>query len=80
MSEQQFSDLAVIAMYYSEGLEVDVDEICQQAFVKAHLRRLFQASLFSLNRRVKKETNNYRCCTVLLVFNNSVLNLTNLYL
>ena len=43
MSEERFSDLAVIAMYYSEIF--DVDEICQ-AFVKAHPRRLFQANLF----------------------------------
>ena len=43
MSEERFSDLAVIAMYYSERF--DVDEICQ-AFVKAHPRRLFQANLF----------------------------------
>ena len=38
-----FSDLAVIAMHYSERFEVD--EIFE-AFVKAHLRRLFQANLF----------------------------------
>ena len=33
-----------------------------------------------LKRRVIKETKNYHCCTVLLVLNNSVSNLTNLYL
>ena len=33
-----------------------------------------------LSRRVKKETKIYRCCTVLLVLNNTVSNLTNLYL
>ena len=44
--EEQFSDLAVIATRYSERFEVEVDEICQQAFVMAHPRRLFQASLF----------------------------------
>jgi len=43
MSEERFSDLAVIAMHYSERFEVD--QICQ-AFVKAHPRRLFQANLF----------------------------------
>ena len=43
MSEERFSDLAVIAMHYPERLEVD--EICE-AFVKAHLIRLFQATLF----------------------------------
>ena len=43
MSEERFSDLAVIAMHYPERFEVD--EICE-AFVKAHPRRLFQASLF----------------------------------
>ena len=42
MLEARFSDLAVIAMYYPERFEVD--EICQQAFVKAHPRGLFQAS------------------------------------
>ena len=46
MSQEGFSDLSVIAMYYSERFEVEVDEICQEAFVKAHPRKLFQASLF----------------------------------
>ena len=45
MPEERFSDLAVIATHYSARFEVEVDEICQKAFVKAHLRRLFQASL-----------------------------------
>ena len=40
MSEERFSDLAVIAMYYSERFEVEVDE------VKAHPRKLLQAGLF----------------------------------
>ena len=73
--EEQFSDIALprIATYYSEKFEVEVDEICQQAFVKAHPRRLFQANLFD-------QIGNYRRCTVLLVFNNSVSNFTNLYL
>ena len=46
--EEQLSDLAVprIAKYYSERFEIEVDEMCQQAFVKAHPRRLFQANLF----------------------------------
>jgi len=44
MPEERISDLAVITMYYSERFEED--EICQQAFVKAQPRRLFQASLF----------------------------------
>ena len=43
MSEERFSDLAVIAMHYPGRSEVD--EICE-AFVKAHPRRLFQATLF----------------------------------
>ena len=43
MSEQRFSDLAVIAMLFPERFEVD--EICE-TFVKAHPRRLFQATLF----------------------------------
>ena len=46
MPEEQFSDLTVIATHYSERFEVKVDEVCQQAFVKAHPRKLFQASLF----------------------------------
>lgn len=43
MSEERFSDLAVITMHYPERFEVD--EICD-AFAKAHPRRLFQATLF----------------------------------
>ena len=41
MLKERLSDLAVIAIYYSERFEVE--EICQ-AFVKDHPRRLFQAS------------------------------------
>ena len=41
--EERFSDLAIIAIHYPERFEVD--EICE-AFVKAHPRRLFQATLF----------------------------------
>ncbi|CAH3016492.1 unnamed protein product [Porites evermanni] len=44
MPEERFSDLAAIAMYYSERFEED--EICQ-TFVKAHPKRLSQASLFT---------------------------------
>jgi len=54
MPEEKFSDLAVIATHYSERFEVEVDEICQQAFVKAHPRRLFQASLFEKERKIKQ--------------------------
>ena len=43
MCEERFPDLAIIAMHYPERLEVD--EIFQ-AFVKAHPRRLSQATLF----------------------------------
>jgi len=43
MSEERFSELTVIAMHYPERF--DVDEICE-AFVKAHPKRLFQATLF----------------------------------
>ena len=43
MSEEYFSDLAVIAMHYPERFEVE--EICE-AFVKACPRRLVQAMLF----------------------------------
>ena len=45
MPEEGFSDLTMIATHYSERFEVEEDEICQQAYVKAHPRRLFQASL-----------------------------------
>ena len=43
MCEERFSDLAIIAVHYPERFEVD--EMCE-AFVKAHPRRLFQATLF----------------------------------
>ena len=42
MYEERSSDLAVIAMHYPERFEVE--EICE-TFVKAHPRRLFQATL-----------------------------------
>ena len=45
MSEERFSYLAVIVMHYTERFG-EVDEICE-AFVKAHPRRLFQATLFN---------------------------------
>ena len=40
---ERLSDLAMIAIHYSKRFEVDG---IFEAFVKAHLRRLFQASLF----------------------------------
>ena len=43
MTEKRFSDLTFISMHYKES--VPVDEICK-AFVQAHPRQLFQASLF----------------------------------
>ena len=43
MTEERFSDLALISMHYNK--RVPVDEICK-AFVQAHPRKLFQASLF----------------------------------
>ena len=43
MTEERFSDLALISMHYKE--RVPVDEICK-AFVQAHPRKLFQAFLF----------------------------------
>ena len=49
MSEEWFSNLAVIVMYYSKRfaqIEVEVDKICQEALVRAHPKRPFQASLF----------------------------------
>ena len=44
MTEECLSDLAVIAMHYSE--RIAVDKICHN-FVHAHPQRLFQASLFN---------------------------------
>ena len=49
MSEEWFSNLAVIVMYYSKRfaqIEGEVDKICQEALVGAHPRRPIQASLF----------------------------------
>ena len=43
MNEEHLSDLAVIAMNYSERIPV---EQVAHAFVQAHPRRLFQPSLF----------------------------------
>ena len=43
MTEERFSDLALISMLYKE--RVPADDICK-AFVQAHPRILFQASLF----------------------------------
>ena len=43
MTEERFSDLALISMHLKE--RVPADEICK-AFVQAHPRKLFQASLF----------------------------------
>ena len=44
MTEEHLSNLGVIAMHYSE--QIDVDDVCR-AFVHEHPRRLFQASLFN---------------------------------
>ena len=75
MPKEQLSDLAVIAIYYSERFEVD--EICQ-AFAKARPRCSFKLALVCLTKWLgKKKTSNYRCCTVLIVLNN---NASNLYL
>ena len=43
MTEERFSDLALISMHLKE--RVPADEI-YEAFVQAHPRKLFQASLF----------------------------------
>ena len=40
MSGERFSDLVGMTMYYFGRFEVEVDEICQEAFVKAHPRKL----------------------------------------
>ena len=55
MSEECFSDLAVIAMHSPEKLEVDK---MYEACVNAHPRRLFQATLFDYEL-CKETTNNY---------------------
>ena len=44
MNEESLSDLAVIAMSYSE--RVIIDEICH-AFLQKHTRKLFAPSLFA---------------------------------
>ena len=43
MTEQRLSDLAIIAVHYSE--RISVEEVCK-AFIQENPRRLFQASLF----------------------------------
>ena len=43
MCEERFSEIAIIAVHYPERFEID--EI-SEAYVKAHPRRLFQATLF----------------------------------
>eukprot|EP00731_Ephydatia_muelleri_P027602 Em0019g475a len=43
MTEQRLSDLAIIAVHYSE--RIPVEEVCK-AFIQEHPRRLFQASYF----------------------------------
>ena len=54
MSEEHFSDVAVIAMHYPERFKVD--EICE-AFVKVHHRRL----RCWINAEVCRETTNNHC-------------------
>ena len=44
MAEEHFSDLAVIAMHFSD--RISIDEI-SHSFVLVHPRRLFKASLFA---------------------------------
>ena len=39
MPEERFSDLAVIATHHPERFKVEVDEICQQALVKAQSKK-----------------------------------------
>ena len=43
MAEERMADVGVIAMHYNE--RISVDEVCH-AFIQAHPRRLFQASIF----------------------------------
>ena len=73
MSEEWFSDLAVIAMYYSERFEVEVKIRARRnmsgSLCKGSSKKALSRESVWLNRRVKKETNNYCCCTVLLVLN-----------
>ena len=51
-------------------------EVDRHIYASKPLQRLIQEDSFKLVCL----TNNYRCCTVLLVLSNSVSNLTNLYL
>ena len=77
-SEERFSDLAVdrhVLLRVIRGRWGMPASLCKGSSKKA-----LSCQSVWLKRRVKKETKNYHCCTVLLVLNNSVSNLTNLYL
>ena len=71
MSEERFSDLAVITMHYPERFEVD--KICE-AFVKAHLGILFQATLFDyVNGRRYVEKRQITIVDTAVLFNQVII-------
>ena len=74
--DERFSDLAVGRHVLLQVIRGRRDA----SLYKGSSKKALSCQSIWLNKRVKKETNNYRCCTVLLVLNNSVSNLTNLYL
>ena len=76
--EKRFSDLAVDRHVLLRVIRGRRDMLA--SLDKGSSKKALSYQSVWLNRRVKKETNNYRCCTVLLVLNNSVSNLTNLNL
>ena len=76
--EERFSDLAVDRHVLLPVIRGRRD--MPASLYKGSSKKALSCQSVWLNRRVKKETNNYCCCTVLLVLNNSVSNLTNLYL
>ena len=76
--EERFSDLAVDRQVLLRVIRGRRD--MPASLYKGSSKKALSCQSVWLNKRVKKETNNYRCCTVLLVLINSVSNLTNLYL
>ena len=74
--DERFSDLAVDRHVLLRMIRGRRDG----SLYKGSSKKALSCQSVWLDKGVKKETNNYRCCTVLLVPNNSVSNLTNLYL
>ena len=69
--DERFSDLAVGRHVLLRVIRGRRDA----SLYKGSSKKALSCQSIWLNKRVKKETNNYRCCTVLLVLNNSVSNL-----